>query len=130
MANINYAKRLKAFRKYKGLTQKEMAELTDREQPTIQRYESGVLDIPISFERLLHDKLNMSFSYLHGKSKTMEYIEPKGNLVKDISKIQSHYSLLESKIEDIEANVHKLFRDFYSETSDRHRTKSKKIYLK
>ncbi len=130
MADKEYAKRLKAFRKYKGLTQKEMAELTNREQPTIQRYESGALDIPLSFERMLHEKLNMNFYYLHGKSKTMEYVEPKGNLVKDINKIQSFYHLLESKMEDMEANMRKIYRDFYASEADKDRTKTPKKYLK
>lgn len=62
----NYGIRLKEFRKSKGLTQNQAAELMGVPQQTYQRYESGKLDLKMSTIYNICKTLGVSADWLLG----------------------------------------------------------------
>ena len=58
--------RLRALRKKKGYNQTELAEIMDKSLRTIQKYETGEIEIPLSVIGQLADVLDTSTSYILG----------------------------------------------------------------
>lgn len=64
----NYGTRLKAFRKEKGLTQVQAANMIGVSQQNYQRYETGKLDLKMSTIHNICTSLQMSSDLLLGIS--------------------------------------------------------------
>ena len=74
----NESERFRLFRKSENLTQKGMAEVLGKEQPTVQRYESGETFVPHDVIRLLNMKLGLSYNWFFNGSGPMK-IDPSWN---------------------------------------------------
>ena len=112
------AERLRVFRKAENLTMEELANILGKKNhTTVQRYESGKYNIPISVVKSLHEKLKMSYEWFyHGKGSRL-YIEEKSNLVRDIKTQETSQKILENRVESLERTVKRLVRDFYHKKS-------------
>ncbi|NLK23564.1 MAG: helix-turn-helix transcriptional regulator [Clostridiales bacterium] len=59
---------IKELRKYRKLTQKQLAEMINKKEITIRRYESGDIEPPVSVLEIISEKLNVPFDYFFSKS--------------------------------------------------------------
>lgn len=59
---------IKELRKMRKLTQKELAKIIDKTERTIQKYESGDIEPPVSVLEIISEKLNVPFDYFFSKS--------------------------------------------------------------
>ena len=65
---MTLGERIKAARKEKGITQKELADLINKGFSTVQKYEIDVIEPPISVLEKIADALNVSIQKLCGLS--------------------------------------------------------------
>ncbi len=107
------AKRFKEFRLAENLTQTEIGEILSRVQTHIYKFEEGTRRIQLNDVKLLHTKLGMSYEWFyHGKGHR-KYKPEKSTLIKDVTTLQTSINVLESKVEQQDAALKKLYRDFY-----------------
>ena len=59
MDNIKIGENIKKFRKIKGVTQKELGSLIGKTESSIQKYECGSTEIPLSVLELIADSLDL-----------------------------------------------------------------------
>lgn len=69
---MNYAQNLTKFRKEKGISQNQLAELLQTTQQQISKYEKGVQEIPVRHLITIADKYNTSIDYLTGREREQE----------------------------------------------------------
>lgn len=114
------AKRFKVFRQAEGLSQQEMADVLGVKQPTIQRYESGVLYIPDRITKKMHHRLNMSYEwYFEGKgARKNPTTSKKSDLLTDVKQLSTELSLVKSELASIKKTLHKVYNDFYATKHD------------
>jgi len=110
MKTLSDGEKLKAFRKYKELSQSELAQKVDKKTAAISKYESGETEIPLSVIRLLNSRLNMSFEWFFKPNYKggMEAVVEKRDLVKDIGAILADYKLLEGVVEKQNLKISRL----------------------
>ena len=105
------SKRFKAFRKHKGLTQKDMGKIIGKTQAMVQRYETGDYLIPGRVVSTLVNNLNLSFEWFFNGVGAMEReasTNSKNFDVNDSGSNESRSMLLELRIEKLEKQVKSL----------------------
>ena len=101
MSNFDYpaiGRRIKALRKEKGLSQQELADALKKSLRTVQKYESGEIEVSISTVFDLVRVLDTSATYLLGYEST---IEPIRNLA-DVIDLLFHLEGIEGLSFDID----------------------------
>lgn len=110
---VDEAKRFKEFRLAEGLTQGEIGEMLGRTTAHIQKFEDGTRRIQNKDVKKLHLKLEMSYEWFyHGKGHR-KYKPEKTTLVKDLKTLETSLAIAESKIEQLDAAMKKIYKDFY-----------------
>lgn len=64
---MNYAQNLTKFRKEKGISQNQLAEILQTTQQQISKYEKGLQEIPVRHLITIAEKYNTSVDYLTGR---------------------------------------------------------------
>ena len=67
---MNFAQNLTIFRKEKGISQNQLAELLQTTQQQISKYEKGVQEIPVRHLITIAETYNTSIDYLTGRKRT------------------------------------------------------------
>ncbi len=67
---MNFAQNLTIFRKEKGISQNQLAELLQTTQQQISKYEKGLQEIPVRHLITIADTYNTSIDYLTGREAT------------------------------------------------------------
>jgi|GEM_PF-1216517 len=117
-ANIltDEAKRLKIFRQQEGLTQQEFAEKLGNgiRQPTIQRYESGRLIIPIDVVKDINKIFGISLEwFFNGSGTAKNSKEKEGGLITVTRNLQNDYDLLMNEVKSLKKEFKKLHNEVY-----------------
>lgn len=111
------AQRLREFRLAEGLTQKEIADILKRDTSHINKFESGERRIQIKDIRKLHMKLGLSYEWFyHGRGEKKYKVDRKLT-IKDVKALQTDLSIALNKIEQLDAGLKKIYRDFYQAKS-------------
>lgn len=69
---MNYAQNLTEFRREKGISQNQLAELLQTTQQQISKYEKGVQEIPVRHLIKIANTYKTSIDYLTGREKERE----------------------------------------------------------
>lgn len=72
---VEIGKRIQEVRKQKGLSQTELAKMLDKSLRTVQKYESGEIEVSIAMINELAKKLNTTPTYLIGYEPSSIHIE-------------------------------------------------------
>lgn len=94
MDNFNYSeigRRLKALRKRKGLNQQELAELLGKSLRTVQKYETGEIEVSIAIVNQLAEILESTPTYILGyevKNEPITNLADIMNLLFQLEKVQ------------------------------------------
>lgn len=89
---MNYAQNLSRFRKEKGISQNQLAELLQTTQQQISKYEKGIQEIPVRHLITIADKYDTSIDYLTGrKEKKIDYLNT------EVLNLISGYEILTEK---------------------------------
>ncbi|TDQ12796.1 helix-turn-helix domain-containing protein [Pedobacter metabolipauper] len=107
------AKRFKEFRKAENLIQKDMGDVVGKDAATITRYENGDFIIPIDVVKLMHEKLDMDYTWFFTGKGKRKHIPMKSNLVKDVTTIATDQAILYNQVEGLRRELLKLHNDFY-----------------
>lgn len=77
---MNNIIKLAEFRKTKGISQRELAELLQTTQQQISKYEKGIQEMPVRHLITIADSYNTSIDYLVGRNTTTKEILPNDTL--------------------------------------------------
>ncbi|EHQ24564.1 helix-turn-helix domain-containing protein [Mucilaginibacter paludis] len=110
----DYAKRFKIFRKYKDLTQIQIADVLGVTQPAVQKWESGATDLSIEIIQKLRDKLNMSLEWFFTGKGTKEFVAAKSSIMKDMATILTDSEMTKFRLQTLEENYKKLHAEFHA----------------
>ena len=86
--SIEIGKRIREIRKERGLSQTQLAELLEKSLRTIQKYESGEIEISIVMINNIADKLNMPPSYFIGYEDNKINIESLADVFKFLFQLE------------------------------------------
>lgn len=83
---MTLGERIKAARKEKGITQKELADLINKGFSTVQKYEIDVIEPPVSVLEKIADALNVSLAQL------LDWNRPIDETDKELLKIYPNFN--------------------------------------
>lgn len=106
------SERLALFRNKINLYQKELAEILNKDQVTISKYENGNAFIPADDIKILHNKYRLSYDWFYdGVGDMLDSKDDKSDLLKEISTLITNYKQLELRFNKLEYAVKKLYSD-------------------
>lgn len=94
----------------------EIAEIIGRKFSHVQKFEDGSRRIQIKDIKTLHLKLGMSYEWFyHGKGSRKYKENPdKSSLINIVDELRTTIKIHETKIEQLDTALKKIFRDFYA----------------
>ena len=93
MDNFDYpaiGQRIKQLRKRKGLNQTELAQMLKKSLRTVQKYETGEIEVSIAVVNQIADLLDTTSTYILGYESSTTQIR---RSEEHTSELQSHYSI-------------------------------------
>lgn len=109
--------RLRAFRKFKGMTQNDVAEEYGVVQSMIYKYEKGINVIPFELPKFYHDKYRMSYEWFYNNIGPMEFVNTKDNLVKNTAQLLGEIEQLKHEITTLKKQMKVIIKEVYDNKS-------------
>lgn len=107
--------RLKLFIEREGITQKDLVELSGKDQAQVSRIINGKLKVPLALVKKLHIKYKLNYTwFFHGTSTVKVKEIEKRKLMNDVTDILATQSMLMQTIEQMRDTINKLAGDLYA----------------
>lgn len=114
-ANIDEAKRLRMFLEREDLSTYDLAEIIEKPQPTVSKYLTGDLKIPIAVVKTLHLKLRLNYNwFFHGVGTLKVKTDEEKKIIHNLLDIEAGVGGLIAKVENMDNFIKKMARDLYA----------------
>jgi transcriptional regulator with XRE-family HTH domain len=108
--------RLKLFIEREGITQKDLVELSGKDQSEVSRMINGRIKVPLALVKKLHLKYKINYSWFFHGTGTVKVKEiEKRKLMNDVTDILATQSMLLQTIEQMRDTINRLAGDLYAE---------------
>jgi transcriptional regulator with XRE-family HTH domain len=111
---IEQGQRLKLFRKFLRMSQKEFGEKIGKSQALIQKYETGLTLIPWDVIKRISQEYDMSFTWFATGEGLKRNKEGNRTLSVDVAEVNTTIQMYEYRIKKLETTLSGLVRDFYA----------------
>jgi transcriptional regulator with XRE-family HTH domain len=99
---IEQGQRLKLFRKFLRLSQKDFGEKIDKSQPAIQKYETGLTQIPWDVIKRINKEYDMSFTWFATGEGLKRSKEGNRTLSIDMAEVNTTIQMIEFRVRKLE----------------------------